>query len=127
MKDEIERWKTATGLSSISMGDKDCIQYAMDVEGVELTTLNVIQLDEVLSILANYHIFLASEMGTLFARVKYLEANGPSGDLNLQRAKLNMVKPVHDAIKVKIDVLKKIYDRHVREAKWREDASSSRS
>ena len=120
VKQQIEDWRKQVGLSTLELGDKDEITYAMNVQGAELTALSPVQMDEVMSVLANYLLFLAHEMGTLFARVKYLESAGPKSRLLGERAKLNIIKPVHDAIKVKIDLLKKIYDRKVK------DASSSR-
>lgn len=124
MKNEIENWKKNAGLSTIEMGDKTEIEYAMGICGTELTTLSPVQMDEVMSNLANYYLFVAHEMGVIFARVRYLEANGPRGLLNLERAKLHIIKPVHDAIKVKIDLLKKIYDRKVQEARYKDVGSS---
>jgi hypothetical protein len=116
LKQQIEDWRKQTGLSTLQLGDKTEIEYAMNVQGSDLTTLSPVQMDEVMSVLANYLLYLAHEMGVLFARVKYLEAAGPKRLLYGERAKLNIVKPVHDAIKVKIDLLKKIYDRKVRDA-----------
>ncbi len=112
---QIENWRKQTGLSTIEMGDKSEVEYAMGICGTALTTLSPVQMDEVMSNLANYLLFMAHEMGVIFARVRYLEAVGPRDKLVVERAKLNIIKPVHDAIKVKIDLLKKIYDRKVRE------------
>lgn len=115
-KEQIENWRKEAGLNTIEMGDKSEIEYAMTIYGSDLTQLSAVQMDEVMSTLANYLIYVAHEMGTIFARVRYLESTrGPASSLNTERAKLNIIKPVHDAIKVKIDLLKKIYDRKVKE------------
>lgn len=116
LRDQIDNWRKQIGLSTLQLGDKTEIEYAMNICGPDLTAISIVQMDEVMSVLANYLLFLAHEMGTLFARVRYLESAGPKRLLYEQRAKLNIVKPVHDAIKVKIDLLKKIYDRRVRDA-----------
>ena len=116
LKKEIEDWRKQLGLNTLDLGDKTEIEFAMNVRGADLTALSIVQVDEVMSILANYLLYLAHEMGILFARVKYLESAGPKRHLYGERAKLNIIKPVHDAIKVKIDLLKKIYDRRVKEA-----------
>jgi hypothetical protein len=116
LKEEIEDWQKQVGISTLVIGDKEVIEYSMNIQGEGLSQLTIVQLDEVMSVLANYFLYLAYQMGTLFARVKYLESAGPKSRLYAERAKLNIVKPVHDAIKVKIDLLKKIYDRRVKEA-----------
>lgn len=121
IKEKIDKWRKEVGLTFIGLGDKELISYAMNVQGSDLANLTLVQMDEVMSILANYLLFLAHEMGVLFARVKYLESIRSMNLLYAERAKLNIIKPVHDAIRVKIDLMKKIYDRKVK------DASSSRS
>ena len=73
------------------------------------------RVDEAMLILASYRLTLASQMGLCFARVKVLEATGPRDALLTQRAKLNIIKPWHDAIEAKISVLKKVHDRKVKE------------
>lgn len=115
VKNEIIRWQKEIGLSTLELGPKGEIEYAMNIHGGDLSELSIVQMDEVMSILANYLLFIAHQMGLIYARVKYLESRGPKGKLLIERAKLNIIKPVHDAIKVKIDLLKKIYDRRVKE------------
>ena len=67
-------------------------------------------------ILANYRLTISHLMGLCFARVKYFESTSASrDDLMAQRAKLNIIKPWHDAIEGKIAVVKKVHDRKVRE------------
>lgn len=115
LKDDIDNWKKQVGLSTLSLGDGGEVEYALSIKGSGITLLSITQLDEVMTILANYLIFLAHEMGVLYARVKYLENSKNRELLQSERIKYNIIRPVHDAIKVKIDLLKKIYDRKMRE------------
>jgi len=68
-----------------------------------------------LFVLSTQHLSLAAEMGRNFAAVKW---NGNRVD----RAKLNMLKPIHDSLDLHITVLKKLYDRKVREDMRRSNA-----
>ena len=123
LKQEIKKWLTETGIDQLQPYDTGEIGYAINV-GKALSSMEAAKVDEVMIILANYRLTLAHKMGLCFARVKALECTGPQSELLAQRAKLNIVKPWHDAIEAKIAVLKKVHDRKVREGGYA--ASSGR-
>lgn len=122
LKKEIEDWKKKVGMDQLSFGDSGRVAWALNV-GEELTTAEPQKVEAAMLILSNLRFTVSYQMGLAFARVKYFEANGPREDLTVWRAKLNIVKPYHDAIEAKVAVLKKIYDRRIKEA---HNASSSR-
>ena len=123
LKQEIKKWLTETGIDQLQPYDTGEIGYAINA-GKALSSMEASEVDEVMIVLANYRLTLAYKMGLCFARVKALECTGPQSELLLQRAKLNIVKPWHDAIEAKIAVLKKVHDRKVREGGYA--ASSGR-
>lgn len=125
VKKEIETWKESTRISNISLGDTNEIKAAMGLGAKEISSFSLRELDESLIVLTNYLIYVSYEMGRLFAMVRFLESTDDRQKLNIERVKLNIVKPVHDALKVKIDILKKIYDRKIWEA--RSNATGNRS
>lgn len=114
LSEEIEKWRKKVGLDQLQPYDTGDIGYALNV-GKELNYLEVGKVGEVMMILSNLRFTVAEQMGMVFARVRYLEAHGPRGELDIQRAKLNIIKPFHDAIEAKIAVVKKIYDFKVKE------------
>ena len=124
LKEEIENWKKKVGLDQLTYGDTGEIAWALNV-GKELTITGSQPeaIEAAMLILSNLRFTVSYQMGLAFARVKYFEANGPRESLTVWRAKLNIVKPYHDAIEAKVAVLKKIYDRRVKEA---HNASSNR-
>jgi hypothetical protein len=91
----------------ITSPSEDPLRKAIQAGG-ELADANPRDIDEVVIVLTNYHFFLSSEMGRIYAAL--IATNS-----EMMRAKLNMIKPVVEAVKVKIDALKKIYDRKIRE------------
>lgn len=111
--DEIEEWRKSTCMDKISCPGEDQLATALEMSSA--STLDIPDLGIVIETLANYHLYLAKEMGRIYARVQW------NGD-RIERAKLNMIKPVHDATKVKLDALKKIFEAKVREDKWRNNA-----
>jgi hypothetical protein len=113
LKQEIDKWLKDTGIDRLQPYDTGEIDFAINA-GKQLSSMEAAKVDEVMLILANYRIHLAFQMGLCFARVKALEATGPREELVAQRAKLNIIKPWHDAIEAKITVLKKVHDRKVR-------------
>lgn len=104
---EIKNWRGSTLIDQIESPKSD--QLVLLMGRTDSRKLSIPELGYIIETLANYHLFLAAEMGRIYARVQY------NGD-KIERAKLNMIKPVHDSVKVKIDVLKKIFDSKVKEA-----------
>ena len=122
LKDEIAKWRKKIGLDQLEPYDTGEIKYALNI-GKELNYLEVGKVGEVMMILSNLLFTVSEQMGMVFARVRYLETHGPKSELAIQRAKLNIIKPFHDAIQSKIAVVKKVYDFKVKEYL---NASSSR-
>lgn len=110
---KIEEWRRSTYMDEISCPGEDQLKLAIEANNV--ASMEIEELGVVIETLANYHLYLAKEMGRIYARVQW------NGD-RTERAKLNMIKPVHDATKVKLDALKKIFESKVREDKWRKNA-----
>lgn len=106
--EEVKRWRGEVGLSFITSPENDAIDQAVKLSGAGFSSLAPREQDEILSVLSSWHFFLSAEMGRIYARVV---VNGNVAD----RAKLNMIKPAAEALKVKVDTLKKIYDRRIRE------------
>ena len=123
LKQAIDKWLKDTGIDQLQPYDTGEIAFAVNA-GKDLSGMTAADVDKVMIVLANYRLTLAYKMGVCFARVKVLEATGPRDALIEQRAKLNIIKPWHDAIEAKITVLKKIHDRKVREGGYA--ASSGR-
>lgn len=123
IKKDIEGWKKQIGLDGIQSNAQNEIQFVMSLTSKELAAMDAKQFDEIMLVLGNWFFFLSHEMGTIYARVRHMQ-NTPSEKLDLERAKLNILKPVHEALKVKIEVFKKVYERKIWEVR---NASSSRS
>jgi len=120
LRNHISTWRSKVGFQFVSRPESDPIAKAMNLTGVDISSMSLDEFGEHLVILDGYYTFLNAEMGQIFSRVQF------NGDKN-ERVKLNQIKPFTEAVKVKIDLYKKIYDRKVREAKWRAyDASSDR-
>ncbi len=118
---EISNWRDNIGLQYISRPEDSPIKSAMNLTGVQIRSMNLDELGEHLVVLDSYYTYLSAHMGQIFSRVQY------SGNA-IERIKLNQIKPFTESLKVKIDLYKKIYDRKVREAKWRAfNATSDRS
>ena len=120
LKQEIEEWRKKIGLDKLAYGDTGEIEWALNV--ADFSELEPEKIESAMLILSNLRFTVAYQMGLAFARVKYFEANGVRDSLTEWRAKLNIIKPYHDAIEAKVAVLKKIYDRRIREA---QNATSS--
>lgn len=105
--EELKKWRAETGIGYITSPAEDPLRRAIQ-SGAELSDCHPKDLDEVLIILTNYHFYLSSEMGRIYAVLVATNSE-------VCRAKLNMIKPVVEALKVKIDAIKKIYDRRIRE------------
>ncbi len=119
LREKISKWRDGVGFQFISRPSEDPIKAAMTLEGWLIKTMDIDDLGEHLVTLDSYYTYLSAEMGAIFSRVQYSQDRE-------ERVKLNQIKPLQEAVKVKIDLYKKIYDRKVREAKWRMNDSSSR-
>ena len=145
MKTEIDQWREQSGLNYFVKPESDPLKRAIDLS-VNIDDLNMVEMDQTLLVLSNYHTYLSSQSGIIGARVLYLEDalnskidlkasryTAPSAaerraiaisrdeDMQLLKEKLNkeqtkqlMLRPIVDSIKLKIDALKKIYDRRGR-------------
>lgn len=115
LREQIKKWLEETGVDKLHPYDTGEIDWALNI-GKSLVNDTVQSVESAMLILANYRLTVAHMMGMCFARVKYFESVGNRTELITQRAKLNIIKPWHDAIESKIAILKKIHDRKVREA-----------
>jgi len=113
LEEEIKEWRKSTYMDKIACPGKDQLETALEITGA--SQLTIPELGLVIETLANYHLYLAKEMGRIYARVQW------NSD-KTERAKLNMIKPVHDATKVKLDALKKVFDAKVQEDRRRNNA-----
>lgn len=121
LKKQIGSWRNKVGLQFISRPENDPIARAMSLTGTDIRLMSIDDLGQHLVVIDGYYTYLNAEMGQIFSRVQFNSSR-------TERIKLNQIKPVTEAIKVKIDLYKKIYDRKVREAKWRAyNVSSNRS
>lgn len=117
---KIETWRGKVGFKFAQRPETDPIEEAMNLTGRVVSHMTIDELGECLVTLDGYYTYLNAEMGKIFSRVQF------NRDA-VERIKLNQIKPFTEAVKVKIDLYKKIYDRKVREAKWRAyDATSNR-
>lgn len=117
---QIEEWRDKVGFKFAQRPNTDPIEEAMSLTGSEVASMELDKLGEHLVTIDGYYTYLNAEMGKIFSRVQF--NRDPT-----ERIKLNQIKPFTEAVKVKIDLYKKIYDRKVREAKWRAyDATSNR-
>jgi hypothetical protein len=121
LKKEVDDWLKKIGIDQLKPYDTGEISWALNL-GEGIKDLEAAKIDAAMLILANYRLNVSHQMGMCFARVKYLEDRGPRDALSAERAKLNIIKPWHDALEAKIAVIKKIYDRRIRELNY---ASSS--
>lgn len=115
LREQITKWLNETGIDKLQPYETGELDWALNI-GKSLTEGEIKDVEAAMLILANYRLTIAYMMGMCFARVKYLESNNSYKELVAQRAKLNIIKPWHDAIEAKIAILKKIHDRKVREA-----------
>lgn len=115
LKEKIEQWLKETGIDKLRPYETGEIEWAINI-GRELSTLEIGEIEAAMLILSNYRLTVAHLMGMCFARVKYFETKRDHENLLAQRAKLNIIKPWHDALEAKIAVVKKVHDRKVREA-----------
>ena len=114
LKEAVDEWVKKIGIDQLKPYDTGEISWALNI-GKELNSLEAADVDAAMIILSNYRLMLSYQMGMCFARLKYLEANGPKSSLDAERAKMNIIKPWHDGVEAKIAVLKKLHERKVRE------------
>ena len=142
MKEEIEAWRNSTGISLFKRPDADPLKAAIDISN-NIDELDLEAIDMALLVLANYHCFLATEIGRISARVLYLDdlfvtrielsaakiSAATAGErralalekypdisqikenLIKEQSKQAMLKPILESLKLKIDALKKVYER----------------
>jgi len=106
IRDEMARWGAQYALAFNKPPEQDRLEWALNPD-LNAHELSLDQLGQLMFILASYHYSLAAEMGRVYARMRY----NPSD--NVSRAKLNIIKPQHDSLEVKINVIKKLFDRKV--------------
>ena len=109
---KISSWRSTVGLNYVSRPENTTIKNAITLSGAQVRQMGLDDFGEHLIVLESYYTYLSAHMGQIFSRVQY------TGD-SIERIKLNQIKPFVEAIKVKIDLYKKIYDRKVSEVKWR--------
>ena len=109
-----DEWKKQWGLNLINSPEGDRLAAAFDAT-LHPSVMTLDELGDCMFVLSTQHLSLAAEMGRNFAAVKW---NGNK----ISRAKLNMLKPIHDSLDLHITVLKKLYDRKVREDMRRSNA-----
>ena len=108
LREQIEKWLQETGIDKLHPYETGELDWALNT-GKSLSNDKIENVEAAMIILANYRLTVAYMMGMCFARVKYLESTNKYQDLASQRAKLNIIKPWHDAIESKIAILKKIH------------------
>lgn len=148
MKEELENWRKTTGLDFLAKPEEDVLKNALELTPKQTSGLDLKDLDALLIVLTNYHVYLSSQLGIVSAKAGFLDDElmkrvGPvaskytagsaherraialaRGDdslkkldaqLSSEKIKLEMLRPVCDAIRIKIDTLRRIYDRRARE------------
>lgn len=143
MKEEISNWRKDVGLDFIKRPYKDKLESAITCSSNELDKMEMSELDELMIVLSNYHLFISSEIGRLSASIRFLDDKlnmsvakktakmdkgtateryalviATSEDLSKENEKLTMARckreqlyPIHDAIKIKLDIMKRIFFR----------------
>ncbi len=107
----ISKWRNSIAIDFEELPADDPIKHALSVQGEDITKCSIDELGQHISVLANYYMFLSSEFGRVGSRVTYF------GD-EVERVKLNQLRPWRDSVKVKIDFLKKVYDRKLKQENW---------
>jgi hypothetical protein len=143
MREELEAWKNKNLLNNIATPEVDPIKRALSI-GKELCDLPIQDIEDVLLVLSNYYVYLSSEIGHLSARINYLDgelmrivsgthtnhkyftekrqaivaedaqAGKIDGTLILEKSKYEILKPIVDGLRFKIDAVKRIHDRRAR-------------
>ncbi len=106
IREEMGKWSAKFALFLADSPKEDKLKWALD-PNLETAMLGLDELGQLMFILSSFHFTLAAEMGRVYARMRY-----DSND-SLSRAKLNIIKPQHDSLDLKISVIKKLFDRKV--------------
>jgi hypothetical protein len=107
IKEKLRSWSEQFGLNIRSGPENDKLKWALDPK-LKVSSLEIDDVGELLFVLSSYHYSLSAEMGRAYALVCY--DSDP-----VARAKLNIVKPQQESIALKISVVKKIFDKKIRE------------
>lgn len=122
---EISKWRDETGISLIDKPETDVIKWALGLNETpeDLGEENWLrQYNKAILVLSNYYLYLESECGLSVARFAYsldLKKNGVAVDEEVimdNKAKMNILRPILDGLKNKIDALRKIYDMQIRKS-----------
>jgi len=106
-KEKMAEWTSKFGLNINAGPADDKLKWALDPE-LDVKELDLDETGDLLFTLSSYHYTLAAEMGRVYAIMRY------SND-DVARAKLNVIKPQHDSLELKISVVKKLFDRRCNE------------
>jgi len=100
-------WSRKFGLDINAGPTDDKLKWALD-PNLDTTKLDLDKTGDLLFALSSYHYTLAAEMGRVYAIMRH-------DNDDLARAKLNVIKPQHDSLEIKISVVKKLFDRRANE------------
>jgi hypothetical protein len=107
MTENMATWTKKFGLDINAGPTDDKLKWAMDPK-LDINSLDLAQTGDLLFALSSYHYTLAAQMGRVYAIMRH--DNDPSA-----RFKLNVIKPQHDSLELKISVVKKLFDRRANE------------
>ena len=106
IREEIAKWSSKFALFLATEPETDKLEWALN-GNLNTHELSLDELGQLMFILSSHHSTLAAEMGRVYARMRYDSSDSVS------RVKLNIIKPQHDALDLKITVIKKLFDRKV--------------
>ena len=106
IREKMDKWSAQYALVFNKLPEEDRLKWALN-PNLKASTLELDELGELMFVLSSYHFSLAAEMGRVYARMRY------DNNDHVSRAKLNIIKPQHDSLEVKISVVKKLFDRKV--------------
>lgn len=106
IREQMAKWGAQFALAFNKPPKEDKLEWALDPD-LDASKLELDEIGDLMFILSSYHYSLAAEMGRVYARMRY----NPSDTVS--RYKLNVIKPQHDALEMKISVVKKLFDRKV--------------
>jgi hypothetical protein len=142
-----EAWRTNMGLNFILRPKEDVLEKSISMDGRSVSTAAMAELDDMLTTLSNYYLFLQSSVGEVAAKIHYInevldrkcseaaskvqgghyferkalvlardeKLNNMNDKLTEYRAKLEILKPIADGVKMKLETMRRIYDRRARE------------
>ncbi|MHA2063174.1 MAG: hypothetical protein ACXABY_02215 [Candidatus Thorarchaeota archaeon] len=106
IREEMAKWSAQFALGFNKPPETDKLEWALN-PNLDTKHLDLDELGQLMFILSSHHFSLAAEMGRVYARMRY------DNNDHVSRAKLNIIKPQHDSLEVKISVVKKLFDRKV--------------